>query len=76
MTPGYYRFMTKVLPMIPGDHNGKLTVKDEKGKRRYTTIFIVVMMLAAIDLVFALDSIPAIMGLVDNSPAHRPMLNL
>ncbi|HET6768563.1 MAG TPA: TerC/Alx family metal homeostasis membrane protein [Chitinophagaceae bacterium] len=66
-----YRFMTRVLPMIPGDHNGKLTVKDEKGKRRYTTIFVVVMMLAAIDLVFALDSIPAIMGLVDNSPAHR-----
>jgi tellurite resistance protein TerC len=67
----FYRFLTKVLPMIPGDHGGKLTLKDEKGKRRYTTIFIVVMMLAAIDLVFALDSIPAIMGLVDNSPAHR-----
>lgn len=66
-----YRFMTRVLPMIPGDHQGKLTVKDEKGKRRYTTIFVVVMMLAAIDLVFALDSIPAIMGLVDNSPEHR-----
>ncbi|HEX6848386.1 MAG TPA: TerC/Alx family metal homeostasis membrane protein [Chitinophagaceae bacterium] len=67
----FYRFLTKVLPLIPGDHDGKLTVKDEKGKRRYTTVFIVVMMLAAIDLVFALDSIPAIMGLVDNSPAHR-----
>ena len=66
-----YRFMTRVLPMIPGDHQGKLTVRDEKGKRRYTTIFVVVMMLAAIDLVFALDSIPAIMGLVDNSPEHR-----
>ena len=66
-----YRFMTKVLPMIPGDHNGKLTVRDETGKRRYTTIFVVVMMLAAIDMVFALDSIPAIMGLVDNSPEHR-----
>ena len=29
------------------------------------------MMLAAIDLVFALDSIPAVMGFVDNSPEHR-----
>ena len=28
-------------------------------------------MLAFIDIVFALDSIPAIMGLVDNSEAHR-----
>lgn len=66
-----YRFMTKVLPMIPGDHHGKYIVRDENGKRRYTILFVVVMMLAAIDLVFALDSIPAVMGLVDNSPAHR-----
>ena len=66
-----YRFIKRFLPMIPGDHHGKLAVRDEKGKRRYTILFVVVMMLAAIDLVFALDSIPAIMGLVDNSPAHR-----
>jgi len=66
-----YKFMTRVLPMIPGDHQGKYIVRDEHGKRRYTILFVVIMMLAAIDLVFALDSIPAIMGLVDNSPAHR-----
>ena len=66
-----YRFMTRVLPMIPGDHQGKYVVRDEHGKRRYTILFVVVMMLAAIDLVFAVDSIPAIMGLVDNSPEHR-----
>ena len=35
------------------------------GKKMYTTLFVVVMMLAAIDLVFALDSIPAVMGIVD-----------
>ena len=66
-----YKLMTRVLPMIPGDHGGKYVVRDEHGKRRYTILFVVIMMLAAIDLVFALDSIPAIMGLVDNSPAHR-----
>jgi tellurite resistance protein TerC len=66
-----YRFMKKVLPMIPGDHQGKYWVRDEKGKRRYTILFVVIIMLAAIDLVFALDSIPAVMGLVDTSPAHR-----
>jgi tellurite resistance protein TerC len=66
-----YRFIKKVIPMIPGDHNGKYVVKDEKGKRRYTMLFVVVIMLAAIDLVFALDSIPAVMGLVDNSPEHK-----
>ena len=66
-----YRFMAKVLPMIPGDHDGKYVVRDKHGKRRYTILFVVVIMLAAIDLAFALDSIPAVMGLVDNSPEHR-----
>lgn len=66
-----YKFIKRVLPMIPGDHGGKFWIKDEKGKRRYTILFVVILMLAFIDLLFALDSIPAIMGLVDNSPAHR-----
>ena len=66
-----YKFIKRFLPMIPGDHGGKYVVRDEHGKRRYTILFVVILMLAFIDLVFALDSIPAIMGLVDNSPAHR-----
>ena len=33
-------------------------------------------MLAAIDLVFALDSIPAVMGIVDNSPEHKEVARL
>ena len=66
-----YKFIKRFLPLIPGDHGGKYVVRDEKGKRRYTILFVVVLMLAFIDIVFALDSIPAIMGLVDNSPAHR-----
>jgi len=66
-----YKFIKRFLPLIPGDHNGKFVIRDEKGKRRYTILFVVVLMLAFIDIVFALDSIPAIMGLVDNSPAHR-----
>ena len=66
-----YMFIKKFIPLIPGDHDGKYSVKDSKGKRRYTTLFVVVIMLAFTDLVFALDSIPAVMGIVDNSPAHR-----
>ncbi len=66
-----YRFMKKILPLIPGDFQGRFIVRDEKGKRRYTTLFVVIIMLAATDLIFALDSIPAVMGLVDNSPEHR-----
>ena len=57
-----YRFLKRVLPLTPHDGDGKLTVI-ENGKRRYTVLFIVVIMLAAIDLVFALDSIPAVLGI-------------
>ena len=66
-----YKFIKRFLPLIPGDHQGKYILTDETGKRRYTILFVVVLMLAAIDLLFALDSIPAIMGIVDNSPARR-----
>lgn len=66
-----YKFIKRFLPMIPGDHGGKFWLRDEHGKRRYTILFVVILMLAFIDLVFALDSIPAVMGLVDNSPEHR-----
>jgi tellurite resistance protein TerC len=66
-----YKFIKRFIPMIPGDHGGKYVVRDEKGKRRYTILFVVILMLAFIDLLFAVDSIPAIMGLVDNSPHRR-----
>lgn len=57
-----YRFMKKFLPLVPHDGEGKYRIV-ENGKPAYTTLFVVVIMLAAIDLVFALDSIPAVMGI-------------
>jgi TerC family integral membrane protein len=57
-----YRFLKKVVPLTPHDGDGKLSVM-ENGKRKFTILFIVVVMLAAIDLVFALDSIPAVLGI-------------
>ncbi len=57
-----YRALKRVLPLVPHDGDGKFSVK-ENGRRRYTTLFVVIIMLAAIDLVFALDSIPAVMGI-------------
>jgi tellurite resistance protein TerC len=57
-----YRYMKKVLPLVPHDGGGKYRVI-ENGKPAYTTLFVVIIMLAAIDLVFALDSIPAVMGI-------------
>ncbi len=57
-----YKFLQRFLPLAPHDGDGKYVVK-ENGKPVYTTLFVVVIMLAAIDLVFALDSIPAVMGI-------------
>jgi tellurite resistance protein TerC len=57
-----FKYLSKVLPMARHDGEGKFVVR-ENGKRLYTSLFVVVIMLAAIDLVFALDSIPAVMGI-------------
>lgn len=59
-----YRWLKKLIPLVPHDGDGKFSVI-ENGKKKYTTLFVVIIMLAAIDLVFALDSIPAVMGIVD-----------
>lgn len=57
-----FRFMKKFLPLATHDGGGKYIIR-ENGRPLYTTLFVVVIMLAAIDLVFALDSIPAVMGI-------------
>jgi tellurite resistance protein TerC len=57
-----YLFLKKFLPLAPHDGGGRFMIK-ENGRPAYTTLFVVVIMLAAIDIVFALDSIPAVMGI-------------
>lgn len=57
-----YKFVKKIFPITMKDGDGKFWIK-ENGKRLYTSLFVVVMMLASIDLVFALDSIPAVLGI-------------
>lgn len=57
-----YKVMKRVLPLVPHDGEGRYTLTID-GKRFYTSLFVVIIMLAAIDLVFALDSIPAVMGI-------------
>ncbi len=57
-----YKLVKRLIPLVPHDGEGKFVVR-ENGKRFYTNLFVVIIMLAAIDLVFALDSIPAVMGI-------------
>lgn len=61
-TSKIYKFLKSFLPLVNHDGEGKYMVR-ENGKPVYTTLFVVVVLLAAIDLVFALDSIPAVMGI-------------
>lgn len=71
-----YRFMKRFLPLVPHDGDGKFMIR-ENGRPAYTTLFVVIIMLAAVDLVFALDSIPAVMGIVDTKTAgYEPMARL
>ncbi len=60
-----YRTIKRVFPLVPHDGNGKFTVK-VNGKKYFTTMFAVVVMLATTDIVFALDSIPAVFGISTN----------
>jgi len=61
-----YRVLNRFLPIIHEDVSGKMVVKRD-GKRFYTNMFLVVIMLATTDIVFALDSIPAVFAIVTES---------
>ncbi|HVT86493.1 MAG TPA: TerC/Alx family metal homeostasis membrane protein [Chitinophagaceae bacterium] len=57
-----YKFLNRFLPLVPHDGNGRYIIREHK-RPAYTTLFVVVIMLAMTDLVFAFDSIPAVMGI-------------
>ncbi len=62
-----YRFMNKVLPIVPEDGNGKFVIVRE-GRKYYTNMFVVIVLLATTDIIFAVDSIPAVFAIVQDSP--------
>ena len=75
-TSKVYKFLNRIFPLVPNDGGGKFTVRKD-GKKYYTTLFIVAIMLGVIDIVFALDSIPAVMGIVDTkTPAYQDTARL
>jgi tellurite resistance protein TerC len=61
-----YKFLNRFLPIIHHDVGGKLMVKKD-GKRFFTNMFVVIIMLATTDIVFAVDSIPAVFAIVTES---------
>jgi tellurite resistance protein TerC len=57
-----YKFLKRFLPLTSSDGGGKFRVMID-GKQRWTTVFVVVVLLATTDIVFAVDSIPAVFGI-------------
>ena len=57
-----YKFLKMIFPFSNEDGGGKFTIV-QNGKKMYTSIFAVVLLLAGTDIVFALDSIPAVFGI-------------
>lgn len=60
-----YKLLLKIIPITTDDPNGRFTIM--VGKKRYFTIlFVVVVILATTDVIFALDSIPAVFAITQN----------
>jgi tellurite resistance protein TerC len=57
-----YKLLNRFLPIVHEDVSGKLVVRME-GKLFYTNMFLVVVLLATTDIIFALDSIPAVFAI-------------
>lgn len=57
-----FRYMKKIFPLVTDDVDGTLTVRRD-GKLFFTGMFVVVVMLSTTDIVFALDSIPAVFAI-------------
>src|SRR5687767_9725245 len=58
----FIRRMRKILPITKDYHGAKIRVT-EGGKKMWTPMIVVILALGTTDLIFALDSIPAIFGL-------------
>jgi tellurite resistance protein TerC len=59
--------MRRVFRLTEAEPKGRFIIKS-KGKIFFTVLSMVVVMLAATDIVFALDSIPTVVSLVRESP--------
>jgi tellurite resistance protein TerC len=55
------RAARQVLPLARGEHGGRFLMRED-GELRFTMLFLVLIVVEITDLVFALDSIPAIFG--------------
>lgn len=60
------RWMRRRLPMTPGFHGSALRVADAARGHLYTPLFVVMVLIAVTDVIFAVDSIPAIFAVTED----------
>lgn len=63
--PAIVRWVRRVIPTTTGYHGARLLSRVQ-GKRMLTPMLLVILAVAATDVLFAVDSIPAIYGLTQN----------
>jgi tellurite resistance protein TerC len=63
---GFLRLVRRILPTTQEYHSDKLTTKVD-GKRLITPLFIALIAIGSADILFAVDSIPAIFGLTEET---------
>jgi len=59
----FVRLARKFFPLTPRLHGNKFWVIEE-GVRRFTPLFLVLLVVEGTDLIFAIDSIPAVLGIL------------
>jgi tellurite resistance protein TerC len=59
----FVKVARKFFPLTPHLHGNKFWVK-ENGVRRFTPLFLVLLVVEGTDLIFAIDSIPAVLGIL------------
>jgi tellurite resistance protein TerC len=57
----------RLLPLTDHYVGGHLVARDEAGRRVLTPLFLVLLAIGSTDVVFALDSIPAVFGITDEA---------
>ncbi|HEY0298664.1 MAG TPA: TerC/Alx family metal homeostasis membrane protein [Arachidicoccus sp.] len=63
----FFQWIKRNLPFTDEEPNGKYSIRKD-GKKLYTILSLVIIVLAGTDIAFALDSIPTVVSLVKESP--------
>jgi len=56
------RILRKFFRIVEGDHDGRFLVRD-RGRRAFTTLAVCLIVIELSDVVFALDSVPAVLAI-------------